>query len=287
MASSLSAIETAKTEKANPQPELQPDYSEIEKVIAEMLTESTGADILDSGGAYGRHWQSNRQVKDFRAQGSCMVEICAPKRYKSDRNGKWHTTESGIDIQYNVFHYLTDNLEINATARELQKRFDEYEKQPENRDTGYLALMEDFSEILCKEGFTSQGTWNTYNGESLLSQVLQIVSVANTKDEYDTYWILQIHNGCDVRGGYTAPRIFHVPNIDSTIFSDHDASSFCECGWCNASSDDCGYHWYPIEGKKDFNKRLRFKRNPDKNTYGKDSVYCEKCKKPVEFTVGN
>lgn len=284
MASSLNTIETEKTEKANPQPEQPQDYTEIEKVIAEMLTESTGADILDSGGAYGRHWQSNRQVKDFRAQGSCMVEICAPRRYKSDQDGKWHKIDSEIHIQYNVFHYLTDNLEINATSRELQKRFDEYVKQPENRDTGYLALMEDFSHVLTNDDFAHQGTWNTYNGESLLSQVLQVVAIAKKED---TYRILQIHNGCDVRGGYTRPRIFHVPDIDSTIFSDHDASSFCECGWCNASTDDCGYHWYPIEGKKEFDKRLRFKRNPDKTTYGKDSVYCEKCKKPVEFTVGN
>ena len=32
--------------------------------LAEMLTENTGASILDSGGAYGRHWQTNRQVTD-------------------------------------------------------------------------------------------------------------------------------------------------------------------------------------------------------------------------------
>ena len=32
-----------------------------EKVIREMLTESTGRHMLDSGGIYGRHWEKNQQ----------------------------------------------------------------------------------------------------------------------------------------------------------------------------------------------------------------------------------
>jgi hypothetical protein len=286
MASSLSDIETRKAETENPQPELASDYSELEKAIAEMLTESTGTNICDSGGAYGRHWQENRQVTDFRKQPCTIIDIHAPKRYKSKEDGKRITIDSEISIQYNVFHYLTNNLELDDTTKQLQKLFDKYAKQPENNDVGYFALMEDFAKILCKKEFESQGSWNTYNNESLLSQGLQVVSIAKKDNDLDTYWILQIHNGCDVRGGYTRPRIFHVPNIEETIFSDHDASSMCECGWCNATTDDCGYHWYSCEGKKEFKKRLTFKRNPDRKAYGKDSVYCEKCKKPVEFMTG-
>ena len=38
---------------------------EIENVIIEMLKENTGEHFLDSGGAYGRHWEKN-QDKNFK-----------------------------------------------------------------------------------------------------------------------------------------------------------------------------------------------------------------------------
>ena len=38
------------------------------KIIYKMLTESTGKHMLDSGGAYGRHWERNQKksFKDFK-----------------------------------------------------------------------------------------------------------------------------------------------------------------------------------------------------------------------------
>ena len=33
----------------------------VEQTIYGMLTESTGAALCDSGGAYGRHWQRNQK----------------------------------------------------------------------------------------------------------------------------------------------------------------------------------------------------------------------------------
>lgn len=48
-------------------------------------------------------------------------------------------------------------------------------------------------------------TVNTYNGENLVDQILQYVLFSNDSGEYVA---LQIHGGCDVRGGYTKPRVF-------------------------------------------------------------------------------
>jgi hypothetical protein len=49
---------------------------------------------------------------------------------------------------------------------------------------------------------------NTYNGESSLSQVLQVIGVGDT---YDCDVIaLSIHNGADVRGGYTDYKLFRI-----------------------------------------------------------------------------
>ena len=57
-------------------------------------------------------------------------------------------------------------------------------------------------------------TFNTYNGDSDLSQVLQ-GSYLEINDE--EYIMLQIHGGCDVRGGYTNARLFKH-NIDEAEY---------------------------------------------------------------------
>jgi hypothetical protein len=48
-------------------------------------------------------------------------------------------------------------------------------------------------------------TFNTYNGESELSQILQGSWIE--LDGYQ-YVLLQIHGGCDARGGYTNAKLF-------------------------------------------------------------------------------
>ncbi len=52
-------------------------------------------------------------------------------------------------------------------------------------------------------------TDNSYNHENLLSQTIQYTLFCG---EYGEFVALQIHGGCDVRGGYTKPRIFSFGN---------------------------------------------------------------------------
>jgi len=283
MGTTINHIETAKAETANPQP-LQPlDYTETEAKIAEMLQESTGTNFLDSGGAYGRHWQTNRMIKDFRNSPNPTVEIHAPKTYTYE--GKRQKREAEIIVDYDVFHYLTSMLELTETAKNLQKRFEEFAEQPENKDEGWLCIMEDFLEKLHKECDEEYyGTTNTYNYDNILSQVLQY-GMIEYKD--DTYILLQIHNGCDVRGGYTKPQFFYVEDEDAFAIAQADIHVLCKCGYCDASSDDGGYHWYPNETnvKTPLLKRLKFKRNPNHKAYGKDKAMCKKCNEEIEFSV--
>jgi hypothetical protein len=75
MANMLSALSTREAEAKTPPQKGFKGYSPIERQIAKMLTESTGADILDSGGAYGRNWQRNREVEDFRKLPEVNIEI--------------------------------------------------------------------------------------------------------------------------------------------------------------------------------------------------------------------
>ena len=49
----------------------------VEQTIYEMLIENTGTHMLDSGGANGRNWQKNQNLKleDFKNQPSATAEI--------------------------------------------------------------------------------------------------------------------------------------------------------------------------------------------------------------------
>ena len=113
--------------------------------------------------------------------------------------------------------------------------------------------MENFLKYLSKKGIKIAGgpysegepwTENTYNGECILSQTLQYISC--TIDN-ECIIILQVHGGCDVRGGYTEPRVFDGGD-EFLIYNDATIG----CVRCGASwfTDD-GYHWYPSnrEGK--------------------------------------
>jgi len=50
--------------------------SEIEDAITEMLHESTGVAICDSGGSCGRHWQKNQLIEDFGKLPRFSYTIC-------------------------------------------------------------------------------------------------------------------------------------------------------------------------------------------------------------------
>jgi len=117
--------------------------------------------------------------------------------------------------------------------------------------------------------------------------------------------MLQIHGGCDVRGGYTKPQFFRVLDRDYFIMAQNDVRVSCECGYCNAYSDDGGYHWYSDGGYRNnrvndetkqtdlngdvvedkdipFAERLEWEATGE---FGKDIVRCNKCKKPLDFGV--
>ncbi len=102
--------------------------------------------------------------------------------------------------------------------------------------------MQEFAEII-DDGSESEnilgGVTNTCNHENVLSQDLQYIGFLY-KDK--TYILLQIHNGADLRGGYTKPQILEVPEPDYFIFALSTAHAYDDKGhsWW---SDECGSHW--------------------------------------------
>jgi hypothetical protein len=58
-------------------------------------------------------------------------------------------------------------------------------------------------------GQTDYWTFNTYNGEyPCLSQDVQGTGLGGP---YSDYTMVSVHGGADIRGGYTAPRVYSVP----------------------------------------------------------------------------
>ncbi|RLC86653.1 MAG: hypothetical protein DRJ03_08075 [Chloroflexi bacterium] len=264
----ISQLQTEMMEKAIKQPEVPADYTETEKTIALMLWENTGVHILDSGDLYGRHWQQNRQIKDFKKQEPLKVVV-------------WDDGE--INLYLSVFHFLRAFLARDKKSKALERLFYVFANLPENRTLSWLGCMEEFADKILAQVFEYEihGVSNTYNWENLLSQGLQFLTFYDENE--DMYIILQIHNGCDIRGGYTKPRFFKVLEEDYFFLAMSDVHAYCDCK--SLYSDDSGYHWYDDKTGKlteptEIWKVVPKKPNAESWEY---KLKCEKCGKDVQF----
>jgi hypothetical protein len=107
-----------------------------------------------------------------------------------------------------------------------------------NTDSYWLEMMESFPQSM---GWKLVFTDNSYNHESILSQVIQY-SVYHTGEEYLV--ALQIHGGADVRGGYTRPRIFSMDEKYALVME--DASIYCT----GDAVDSDGPHRFDYSGSE-------------------------------------
>lgn len=269
LVNALDRYETEKAEKDNPMPpsSIYSDYDKTERLIAEMLLENTGCSILDSGGIYGRHFEENRKNPDFKKRPEVKVTV-------------WKDGE--IDATIDVFHFLNAFLERDKVAEGLEAMLYDMADKPEYRDMSWLGIMREFADFMGSLGWDNEGVANTYNWENRLSQVLQYAIIYNPETE-EYYIILQIHNGCDVRGGYTKPRVFRLLDYDYFHMAMTDIFASCDCTQAYSEDYDLYYHTDKGDDKKGI---------PDywivepKKPNAKDWEYqlrCKKCGKLVEF----
>lgn len=176
--------------------------TKTEEIISSMMKENTGAHLLDSGGAYGRNHERN-QGREFESE---------PRA----------TLNTWGDLTISLYYFLNDRLTY------LPKEDEDFHDWAGHRDEYWLTLMEEYPEAI---GGKFEMTINSYNHESLLSQVIQYVRYTN--EAGDARILLQVHGGCDVRGGYTAPRVFEPADPDIGLFLE---SASIEC-----SSDECDF----------------------------------------------
>lgn len=194
---------------------------DIEQVIYDMLTESTGTHMLDSGGGSNRHWQRNqlKSIDDFKNEPHITIENDGEYKY----------------AEISVFHHLVNSLEyLEDETDHLIEWISEdpysYRNNPDGRCISSMDTIEQYmAKNYANDDMNLVHHTNTYNGESSLSQVLQVISVGDT---YDCDVIaLSIHNGADVRGGYTDYKLFEI-NCESFYFSymdEEQVQDYLEC----------------------------------------------------------
>ena len=263
-------------------------------ILKAMLKENTGTHFLDSGGASGRNWQRN-QTRDFDAEseGTLHVRIYDRQKHKAD----W-------DVTLSTYHFLNQRVRF---APNWQTRFEGYVSEHDvDGRTSWMELMDGFFDSLKEAGLDVRGpfdssdsepfTVNTYNHQSYLSQTLQYT--AGMVDDVPLY-LLQIHGGADVRGGYTAPKCFtDGGHSELGLFNDTQATICCDKCEANWFSDGgaFGYdggsgdplHEYAVVDREDtFNGRKVTR--PVKGRvylYEDGRVSCPKCAKGVLKAYG-
>ena len=170
---------------------------ETKELVYKMLTENTGKHFLDSGGTDGRMWQRNQRktMQDFEDE--------------DEESYVFDYRYGDIERTVSVFHFLTNNLEIDDICEEfnrLQDENDNWDASPWDSKCNLYGVSTEAYEMLDElHDIEIERTWNTYNGDSDLSQILQ---GSNLIIDGEYYHIIQIHNGADARGGYTHARMF-------------------------------------------------------------------------------
>ena len=159
------------------------------QLIYDMMIECTGRALCDSGDIYGRGWEKNQAVHPSTLE---------PVTFEIDDGRVYYT----INVYHALINQKLECDEITDTFNALNIGSDNWD----NED--YYGVSREGGEYLDMVGARAVGdTWNTYNGDSNLSQVLQgcYIDIDGTD-----YVLIQLHNGCDIRGGYTDARLFRL-----------------------------------------------------------------------------
>lgn len=189
----------------------------IKQTIIDMLKEDTGTHFLDSGGTNNRHHQKNKNVN---------FDELPPIEFDIYNNE--------IDYTINLYHYLMSaNLELDSICNafnELQDNSNDWNATGEDTEC-YGVSSKAWSYLNNNHDVIVSNTWNTYNGQTFLSQVLQ-GSYLDINGE--SYVLFQVHGGADVRGGYTNAKLFKLGYFQEclpceNVYGDIDGVSVDNC----------------------------------------------------------
>jgi len=178
---------------------------DLDALLEEMFEEKTGRHMLDSGGAYGRHWEANQNGAYKNRKPVTLGAKPGP------------AGEGEIFGVISTYHAMKEYLDVIPPA--LGDRINQfYNLHPDGE------FRKDFPEFMYSnyrarigDGLGGEGIMglNTYNSSyARINQELQmdIFSISGDPriDPSETFARVQLHNGCDVRSGYTRPRFFRL-----------------------------------------------------------------------------
>jgi len=179
------------------------------KTFKRLIRENTGANFLDSGSVYG--YTYNQPQPDY----GIKIEL------DYDRNEVMTTIETSEFLD--------------ATLSPVDKLNDEFSAFIEDKRGSYMEMVEQFCEA---NGLKIVAKENTCNQENDLSQnILFHFILPDSVDDSDWYYknelivVVQTHNGCDIRGGYSSP-VFCEPDCEPQEFLQFS------CGYRANDSDD-------------------------------------------------
>jgi len=176
----------------------------IKTQVYRMMTENTGRHFLDSGGAYGRHWERNQQltIDDFDRRPEQTHEVTL--YYDDDGNVKY----ADCMVTTDLWHWLVGaNLDYDDKCVEFNALIEQ--SDPWDDDLGFVTSK--CARLLERWNPEYGELYNTYNDDCTLNQCILYRWV--TIDD-EKYVLLSVHGGCDVRGGYTASRLFRLDTFN-------------------------------------------------------------------------
>ena len=156
--------------------------------------QNTGAHMLDSGGAYGRHHE--RPLID---ESSLEVLVRVDPKYEDP--------DLCLEVALETGGFLDNLLEID---RDLHRQYEKWlEVEDSDNRMNWFETGQSFMEDIL--GYCQEERGNVYNNENDLTQ-MYVWEVYNRDPkldwmykEDDTVTVIYIHTGCDVRGGYGQP----------------------------------------------------------------------------------
>ena len=167
------------------------------RAIVAQMKENTGAAFIDSGDHYGRNHERNREC-GVKFGGGPRIDECG----------------AAIPVQDYMEHCFSRTPDAVALEKELKRRVRKaYPDEPVGLCFSEQGAIREALEVMgCDADGEHSGWkwWNTYNDETDLSQVLQLVTFRRGDKDFA---IVQVHGGCDVRGGYTDGKVYEVPEF--------------------------------------------------------------------------
>lgn len=189
-----------------------------EQAVVSMLTENTGKHLLDSGMMYGYAYDRRAGI-DYSKTPVASVN-------------------DGAYVK-SLYHHLVSNLVVNTDE---QKRFMDYASDDERQSDSWGEILQAYCE---EHGYTGVRGDNSYNYDNNLDGTFQWYEIDGTDDEQMV--VVQTHNGCDPRGGYSTPVWFEYRSgyrDDSGLTLIADGNLWCTGNTEHRFYTDDNYHWY-------------------------------------------